>query len=145
MAWRRLDEAPEEPRTWLLAVARRVLANELRRRSRADQLTDRIARAAAVGEIPAVHPDHADALAAVSMVAAAMVKLSPRDREVLQLIGWEQLDQAAAARVLGCTRTALKVRLHRARRRLAALLRNADPYGDATTDHAGTSLASWEL
>lgn len=67
-----------------------------------------------------------------------MAKLSPRDQEVLQLIGWEQLDQAAAARVLGCSVTAVKVRLHRARRRLAALLRTTEP--DVPGDHAGATF-----
>ena len=53
---------------------------------------------------------------------------SADDRELLLLVGWEQLDHAAAARVLGCSRTALKVRLHRARRRLAAHLEvTSDP------------------
>ena len=51
-----------------------------------------------------------------------MAKLSPRDQEVLQLIAWEDLDITDAAKVLGCSNTACKVRLHRARRRLALML-----------------------
>ena len=52
-----------------------------------------------------------------------MAKLSPRDQEVLQLIAWEDLDITDAAKVLGCSNTTCKVRLHRARRRLELMLR----------------------
>jgi RNA polymerase sigma-70 factor (ECF subfamily) len=40
----------------------------------------------------------------------------------LRLIEWEQLDIAAGAAALGCSAGAFKVRLHRARRRLARAL-----------------------
>ena len=56
-----------------------------------------------------------------------MARLSEIDREILRLVGWEQLTVAEAAIVLGSTRTAAKVRLHRARRRLAALLTMSVP------------------
>ena len=38
------------------------------------------------------------------------------------LVAWHGLSTARAARAAGCTRTAFGVRLHRARRRLAAQL-----------------------
>ena len=56
-----------------------------------------------------------------------MASLPDRDRELLQLIGWEQLDQRSAAQVLGCSVGALKVRLHRARRRLHAAMADLGP------------------
>jgi len=126
VAWRRLRVAPEAPRPWLLAVARRVLADELRRRGRQDRLHDRIGDAARADDA-LVHPDHAEAVVAGSLVAAALASLSGRDRELLQLVGWEQLDQRAAAQVLGCSVGAFKVRLHRARRRLHAAMAEPDP------------------
>jgi RNA polymerase sigma-70 factor (ECF subfamily) len=116
VAWRRLgDAAPAHPRSWFLAVARRVLANELRRQGRAERLVHRIGQhlpGEGSGDDSGVLP-----------VAVALEGLSARDREVLILIGWDQLDQREAAAVLGCTVTALKVRLHRARKRLEAALR----------------------
>ncbi len=42
------------------------------------------------------------------------------------LIAWEGLEPREAATVLGCSRQALAVRLHRARKRLAAALNRAD-------------------
>ena len=119
VAWRRLDAVPDVPRVWLLAVARRVLANELRRQGRQDRLTERVGQSVHTLQ---TDQDHASAVAETSAVAGAMAALSDRDRELLQLIGWEGLDQRAAAQVLGCSVTALKVRLHRARRRLLTAL-----------------------
>jgi RNA polymerase sigma-70 factor (ECF subfamily) len=51
--------------------------------------------------------------------------LPERDREALLLVTWEDLPVRMAARAAGCSPAAFAVRLHRARRRLAALL--ADP------------------
>src|SRR4051812_4165284 len=42
VAWRRLDSVPEPAKPWLLAVARRVLANQRRSDGRRSALTARI-------------------------------------------------------------------------------------------------------
>ena len=52
----------------------------------------------------------------------ALAALSERDREVLLLVAWEDLSPALAARALGVTQAAFRVRLHRSRRRLRRLL-----------------------
>jgi RNA polymerase sigma-70 factor (ECF subfamily) len=49
-------------------------------------------------------------------------QLSATDREVLALVGWEQLSVADAACSLGCSALVFSVRLYRARRRLESLL-----------------------
>jgi RNA polymerase sigma-70 factor (ECF subfamily) len=66
-------------------------------------------------------------------LALALAELSERDRELLLLIAWEGLGPEQAAKVFGCSRNALAVRLHRARKRLAAALRRAD-YGGRAGD-----------
>jgi RNA polymerase sigma-70 factor (ECF subfamily) len=58
-------------------------------------------------------------------LAAAVASLSPREREALLLVAWEGLASDRAARAAGCSPAAFRVRLHRARRRVAAQL--ADP------------------
>jgi len=125
VAWRRLEQLPAEPLPWLYGVARRVLANELRGQHRRDRLTSRLELAGSVAGVPTVQPDHAEEVTTFTHIRATMAKLSPRDQEVLQLIAWEDLDIADAAKVLGCSNTACKVRLHRARRRLELMLRVA--------------------
>lgn len=64
--------------------------------------------------------DHADDVAQRVDLSEAIEALPPRDLECLRLADWEQLTAAAAA-VMGCSTVAYKVRLHRARRRLAAM------------------------
>jgi RNA polymerase sigma-70 factor (ECF subfamily) len=119
VAWRRLDAVPApQPLPWLYATARRCLANELRSQDRRDRLDARM-RAEASTDTGAAHPEFAATLADRLDVLAALATLRPNDQEALRLTEWEQLDDATAAQVAGCSITAFKVRLHRARRRLA--------------------------
>ena len=55
-------------------------------------------------------------------VLRALDSLQPDDQEILRLAAWEELTSAQIAEVLGCSRGAAKVRLHRARQRLTAAL-----------------------
>jgi RNA polymerase sigma-70 factor (ECF subfamily) len=108
VAWRRIDELPEEPKPWLLGIARRVLANQRRAAGRRHALTERVAGFAAGEQERSRRPAVLQALAALSAL----------DREVLLVVAWDGLSIEEAATVLRCSRTALKVRLHRARHRL---------------------------
>lgn len=117
VAWRRLDVVPDPALPWLLGVARKVLANERRSRSRAEALTLRLGR-----ESVASSDDPADVVDARLSAQAALDRLLPAEREVLELLAWEGLSPAQAADALGCSRAAIAVRMHRARRRFHQLL-----------------------
>jgi RNA polymerase sigma-70 factor (ECF subfamily) len=121
-AWRRLDDVPvREPLPWLYATARRCLANEVRGQARSDRLSNRMRDEAGAARGRA--PDGlAESVAERLDVLAALATLPAQAQEALRLTEWEQLDDATAARVAGCSTTAFKVRLHRARRRLARVL-----------------------
>jgi DNA-directed RNA polymerase specialized sigma24 family protein len=114
VAWRRLDRVPAEPRGWLIAVARRVLANQRRGDSRRAALIAKLAPPPVRGAPP--EP------AGGSPLTAALATLNERDHEILALVHWDGLTPAEAATVLGCTPVAVRTRLHRARRRLARAL-----------------------
>ena len=118
VAWRRLDDVPAEPRAWLLGVARKVIAGQFRSETRREALTAR-ARGAHMADAAS---DPATALADRDEALAAFMTLGARDREVLRLVTWDGLSAGAAAEVLGVTRLAFTVRLHRARRRLERAL-----------------------
>jgi RNA polymerase sigma factor (sigma-70 family) len=119
VAWRRQTDAPEFALPWLLAIARRVAANHLLARDRRAAL---LSRAADVAERePSPQPGAGEA------VAGALAQLRDDDRELLTLIAWDGLSPAEAAEVLGCSPAALRVRLHRARQRLRAVLAETDP------------------
>jgi DNA-directed RNA polymerase specialized sigma24 family protein len=55
-------------------------------------------------------------------LAGALRELTGREREALMLVAWDGLTPAEAAVAAGCSATAFRVRLHRARRRVAARL-----------------------
>lgn len=115
VAWRRLDELPDDCLPWLFAVARNVRLNlarqERRRRSREER-----------GATPPAAESFTAFLEDRSAIQSGLARLSEPDREVLMLAAWESLDRAQMARALGCSKAAVAVRLHRARRRLAAVL-----------------------
>jgi RNA polymerase sigma-70 factor (ECF subfamily) len=116
VAWRRIDELPAEPRVWLLAVARKTAANRHRSARRRAALTQRIGRERS---LPALQqPTDSEA----SPVLVAFATLGRGDQDLLALICWDGLSTREAATVIGCSHGALRVRLHRARRRLEALL-----------------------
>jgi RNA polymerase sigma factor (sigma-70 family) len=112
VAWRRLDDVPANALPWLIAVARNTLLNERRRARRQVAVTDRLAAepTQAIGAPDTVASD---------LIEAALAALSERDREVLLLSVWEDLDRAAIAEVLRCSKASVSVRLHRARHRFA--------------------------
>jgi RNA polymerase sigma factor (sigma-70 family) len=116
-AWRRLEEMPSgEARLWLYGVARNALANHRRGERRRGRLTGRLLAAASVQH-------QAQAEGDLAWIAAAFSRLRPDDRELLALAAWEGLDPGEIATVLGCSRNGARIRLHRARRRLARELR----------------------
>lgn len=115
-AWRRLDELPggDQARLWLYGAARRTLANHHRGQRRRLALADRLKADLAVSYRPA------DPGGELAEIAAAFQRLPESDRELLALASWEGLNAGQIAAVLGCSRNAARIRLHRARRRLGA-------------------------
>jgi RNA polymerase sigma factor (sigma-70 family) len=114
-AWRRLENVPagEDARPWLFGVARRVLANQGRAERRRTALGERLRSELAASRYVR------EPSAGLQDAAAAFRNLSDADREILALAGWEGLDPGQIAVVLGCSRNAARIRLHRARRRFA--------------------------
>lgn len=117
--WRRLDSCPpdEEVRPWLFGVARRVLANQRRGERRRSALAERLTSQLDPAVEAATFSGGAD-----TRVARAFSTLSEPDREVLALLAWEGLDREELAIALGARRSAVRLRLHRARRRFEAAL-----------------------
>ncbi len=114
VAWRRLADVPADgARPWLLAVAANVRRNQARsvRRYRA-----------ALRRLPAPQPAPPPPEPADAPLADALAALGADDREILWLVAWDGLSPREAAVVLGCVEGTARSRLHRARRRLAALL-----------------------
>lgn len=120
-AWRALSDLPDDPLPWLYRTASFRLANERRSAVRHQRVVVRV-----TAQPSSAAPDHAALVAESARVRDALLRLEARDREALLLTAWEDLSNADAAFVLGCSLTAFKVRLLRARRRLGRALRDVD-------------------
>ena len=120
-------------RAWLFGVARTLLLADGRQQRRDREL---ISELAARPE-PPTGSTETDRTGPV--VAAALARLAPNDREVLQLVAWEGLTPAELAVALGVRPGAARVRLHRARRALAsdpevrALVEEPEPAATSVT------------
>ena len=117
IAWRRQRDIPRGAELgWLIGVTRRVLANSRRSRRRAGALH---ALLDLQPRVPGLDPaDHV----ADGELRAALMELSPLDREAVVLTAWFDLSSAEAARALGITPAAFRMRAARARRRLRVAL-----------------------
>ncbi|GAA4222665.1 RNA polymerase sigma-70 factor (ECF subfamily) [Streptosporangium album] len=120
IAWEKYDRFPrDQPLPWLYVTARNLTSNLLRREQRRDGL------AGSLSEDVTRHgpeDDHAATVAARQTALAALNDLSDGDRELVLLVCWEGLDLRQAAAIVGCSRPAAAMRLHRARKRLQHLL-----------------------
>jgi RNA polymerase sigma factor (sigma-70 family) len=136
VAWRRRADIPADPVPWLLGVARRVLSDGRRSARRHDALLERISRTS-----PTSAEDHLAVLARRDSAIKALARLTPGQREALLLIAWDGLSEREAARVLGCSRGAIALRVHRARRVLRQLSEESDERQFAHSNSSETPVA----
>lgn len=113
VAWRRRAQLPDDPFPWLVVTARNVMAAQRRKGFRQHDVAERVAP---LSELVTPSPEVASDRRAE--IIRLLSQLNPDDREALLLVAWDGLSTRDAARVLGCTPGALRVRLHRARARL---------------------------
>jgi RNA polymerase sigma factor (sigma-70 family) len=135
--WRRLDRVPPPlgERAWIFGIARNVLARHHRSTSRRKRLFQRIAIA-----IPIGIPTDSDSDDRLYVVRSEISKLSRREQETVKLVLWDELSHAEAAQVLGCSESAVAVRMHRVRNKLKDKLRHDFPNLVAETDFPAPSL-----
>ena len=117
VAWRRIDDVPDAADPWLYRVALYEIANLRRRQAKAIRLQSALREG---NSGAGVAPSSNDATDLVRAVAHAVDSLTPREQEILRLAAWERLSAAEGAAVLGCSVSAYRMRLHRARANLAA-------------------------
>ena len=124
VAWRRLDDVPVElsaARAWLFGVAHKTLQNARRREGRQGAVAVRIAETTPTEQGV---DESVESVADRMAVAAAWPLLNAVHQEALALTVLDGLSAPEAARLLGISPTAFRLRLHRARR---ALRRHLEP------------------
>src|SRR5262249_33259705 len=127
-AWRHWDRrpAPEVILPWLYAIAGNAVRDQRRSAQRQRRLTGRLSALRAAG--PAADPGEGVVLG--HSISQALAALPEADREVLRLVAWEgQTDARMLGLALGLRPASARSRVLRARRRLRALLGEADNPG----------------
>ena len=131
-AWRNAATivVADTARPWLFTVARNAVVRQ-QRRAAATNLTDddlgHLGELAGFAADDATPERFAEVAEERSVVQAALASLPEQDREILTLRELEQLPGERVAELLALTLPAMKSRLHRARLRLVAELRNRMP------------------
>ena len=141
VAWRRIDDVPPDDQAilWLYGVAHGVLRNHDRGTRRLRRLVARLGRQQpALPEQPeAVVLRTLDEQAAVD----ALCTLRRDDQELLRLAYWEELTHGEIGEVLGCSKSAVDARVHRALQRMRQALRSTGHMADR---RSGTEITDKE-
>lgn len=122
---RRYDVAYPSARPWLYGIASNLVARHRRAEVRRYRALARTDATHAVENHAERVAGRLDARALRGRLAAALVEVADRDREVLLLVAWAQLGLEEAARALGIPAGTARSRLHRARRRMRTALEDA--------------------
>jgi RNA polymerase sigma-70 factor (ECF subfamily) len=111
------------PVAWLFGIARNVVADDLRRRAREGRALGRVGARRPIEEDAIVAAqERIDAAAEARQMYAALERLPADQRAVVELVALDGLGVGDAARTLGVQPVTARVRLHRARRSVAAAL-----------------------
>lgn len=125
IAWQHHGTHGEVHPGWLFVTTDNVLRNHERARVRARRTAAAVAHDRARGAAAPVTDDDL-----TERVLEVLSQLEPTTRRLLELTYWDGLDGAETSQVLGVTRPAVWVRLHRARRAFATAW-------DATEERGG--------
>jgi RNA polymerase sigma-70 factor (ECF subfamily) len=121
-AWRKraLWQPGTDLRAWLFTVMHNVYVNGIRSARTTESLDEEVPASAALHAIPS--GSTAESRIVLSELQAALVQLAPEQREVVLLVGLEQMSYAEAAAVLQVPIGTVMSRLARGRERLRRLL-----------------------
>lgn len=122
IAWRRYHDGDELTLPWLYQVLRNLIGNEYRRLARSRDLVKRAGAVLDMNVVEFVSDEAID-------VRRLLRELAVEEREIIYMAYWEDLSRTEIAAILGCSTTAVRLRLMRARNRFKEL---AD---DAEKDH----------
>jgi len=112
IVWEKSGQGDDLSAMVLFGVARNVLRNHDRSVSRA------------AGLIGALRLERSHETTDESAVLEAIENLAPKEREVLLLTYWDGLSAVEVSQLLNTSATAVRMRLHRARKELGRLLQN---------------------
>jgi RNA polymerase sigma factor (sigma-70 family) len=125
------DPRRGDPSAWLLGIAARLIANTRRRDERERAATARLAAAGLLDDDDFERlEEEIDAHRTAHAMRDALAALSDGQREALLLVGPAGLTPSAAARTLGISAAAFRMRLASARRAVRRRGATADAFPD---------------
>jgi len=125
VGWWRREGSPDSPQAFAFGVARRIARRALWRR-RLFRPLDTLS----ANKSPAPDPqESAHQRTELQRTCEALGHLSTRDREAILLAAAGELTTAEAAELLGISRSAFKMRVHRARKQLHRTLETSHESG----------------
>lgn len=110
VAWRKRVERHADPMPWLIVTARNITRQVRHKEISASQITARL-----IDLVETSSPSAEVTALRRGEIVDALAGLDDLSREALLLTTWDGLSGIDAARVLGITPGALRVRVHRAR------------------------------
>ncbi len=127
-AWNQLnryDPTRAQFSTWLFTIARNLALHELERSSSRLEINEdeKILDTACKRNQPF---ESLTQTQQANNLMTLLKTLPPTDRSALALAYFQELDIASIARIEGCTASAIKVRIHRAKQKLRLLLEQQD-------------------
>jgi RNA polymerase sigma-70 factor (ECF subfamily) len=135
VAWSKRDRIPggTDARPWLFGVARNVMRRAHQRQNRFATATDALADEIRTADALRPHPLGQER----ERLRDALNDLADIDREIITLIAWDELTPTEIAQVLGLSANVVRVRAHRARARLRALLGAGAPGNEQSPAESG--------
>jgi RNA polymerase sigma-70 factor (ECF subfamily) len=137
------DRRRGEVRAWLLGIAARCLADQRRSYYRRSALVTRL------GAVPEFRSDEherveamLDAARLAPSIERALGELTDAEQNLFLLVAHDRLPVADAARALGLTPVAGRMRLARARRKLRAAMSPAGHAGNRHSDEPRRAVAA---
>jgi RNA polymerase sigma-70 factor (ECF subfamily) len=122
VVWRRFESIPDGDQAvlWLYGIAFNQLRNLRRTKRRQTRLATRVLPVTSMSD--SAEPSDIP----IETIRAALEALAFEDREVILLVAGEGLSADEVGVVLGCGGATARSRLHRARKRLAIILEEAN-------------------
>jgi RNA polymerase sigma factor (sigma-70 family) len=133
----RYDPARADVLPWLYGIATRVIGKHRRAERQQQRLVQRIERDRAVDDIADRCAERAVADQLRPGIAAAVSRLSRRDRDLLLLIAWAELTYGEAAQALGVPVGTIRSRLNRIRAKMREALGGTSPLRNDQEDGHG--------
>lgn len=120
-AWRHFDRLRANPAQqvgWLFITARNQMLNHFRSAQRRSRLAERLTSLAPAAPVETPFDvTSSDKIVMDEHFTDVFTQLSDDDRFILSLVAWDECTTAELAAVLGCSESAAKSRLSRARER----------------------------